>query len=99
MIQDKLFTFITTEKVSNGMGGFTTKEVEGDSFTCYIAPQNATVMLKEYGIVTTEGHKLITSEKVTLPLQSLILKHDKQIYKILQHLPLKYNIFLVEKVK
>jgi len=98
MIQDKVFTFISTEKVSNGMGGFTTKEISGDTFTCYISPQNATVMLREHGIVTTEAFKLITDDFILTPLQSLMVKHEGVKYKILQHLPLKRNVFLVEKV-
>lgn len=98
MMNDK-FTFIVTEKVSNGMGGYTTKDVEKTSFYAQIVPQNATVMLKEYGLVTTEAYKLIIRDKIITPLESLILKYNEQKYKILQHLPLKYNILLVEKVK
>lgn len=98
MITNKGFTFIVTEKVSNGMGGYTTKDVEKTSFHAQIIPQNATVMLKEYGLVTTEAFKLITKDKIPITLDSLILKHNEQKYKILQHLPLKYNIFLIEKV-
>lgn len=98
MIMNDKFTFIVAEKVSNGMGGYTTKDVEKTSFHAKIIPQNATVMLKEYGLVTTEAYKLISNDKIATPLESLILKHNEQKYKILQHLSLKLNIFLVEKV-
>lgn len=99
MRQDDKFTFQVFSEVSDGMGGSIREEINGSSFYCSVIPVKAQTVLKEYGIISTEAFKVITKDTILNPLESLILKHGEQRYKIIEHLPLKFSIFLVEKVK
>ncbi|WP_203246336.1 hypothetical protein [Sporosarcina beigongshangi] len=99
MRQDSKFTFQVEERVSNGMGGWKVDYKDGQSFMAHTSPVKAEIALKEYGIVSTSARRLITKEKINLPLESFILKSsDDTKYKILQHLDYKINILLIEVI-
>lgn len=99
MKYDEKFTFQeVTQRVSNGMGGYTEIKSDGQSFMAHKIPVKSEIMLKEYGLVTTSAFRLITKDNLPNPLESYIVKSGQTLYKVLQTIDYKLNILLVEVI-
>ncbi len=99
MKYDKQVQVIKQERVSDGMGGFEeVAEVVVSTIMAFITPLSAELLLKEHGVVTTTGCKIITRDHV--PEEYDFLEIDGVKYKVLQFSDLKkLRILLVEVIK
>ncbi|WP_422406963.1 hypothetical protein [Acinetobacter sp. HRXRD-152] len=86
------------ERVDDGMGGYEEGvAVAVSTIMAFITPLSAEMLLKEHGIVTTTGFKIITRDHV--PKEYGFLDIDGVAYKVLQSSDLrKLRVLLVEVV-
>lgn len=91
------FYFRVEEENQTEMGGWIKEESDGTSFSAHSTAVKADILLRDYGIVSTQARRIITKDKVNIH-ESLIIRDEKFKYKILQILDLKMKIFLVEKI-
>jgi len=99
MMFDSIFQFVDSEKLDDGMGGYTETEIFGTPFSCHKTPVKVETLLKEYGLVSSKAFKLITKESIN-PNESLKLldinTNDKyKIIDVLDYQESIYTIFLI----
>lgn len=98
---DKEFVFIKEEKVFDAFG-YEIAEVEGTVFNAHSTPVKSELILREQGLLTSKGLRVITKDKID-PDESLTLKSVKtaQKYKVIESLNYEnspYIIFLLEVI-
>ncbi|MGH0775289.1 hypothetical protein ACQVSN_27055 [Bacillus mobilis] len=98
MRYDKQVKVMKQERVDDGMGGFEEGvPVVVSTIMGYITPLSAEMLLKEHGIVTTTGFKVITKDHI--PKEYDFLEIDGTTYKVLQLSDLrKLRVLLVEVI-
>lgn len=106
MRMDKTIKVMGKKKISNGMGGWidSKEATELASIDAFITPVQASTLLKDYGIVSTQAFKVITFDNVPLEDDSGNLTYlkleDESEYKITQLNDYgREKIILVEVIK
>lgn len=94
---DEKFHFRIETETQTEMGGWIKKETDGTAFDAHSTPIKADILLRDYGIVSTQARRIITKDNIDFH-ESLIIRDKKYRYKILQVLDYKMTIFLVEKI-
>lgn len=99
MKYEDFLRFVRIESESDGMGGTIENEVDESVLQCHLVPIKIEIALESYGYKSTKLYKAYCIEKPNLPEDNAILKTgiDTQ-FKLIQVLPLKRYVLLLEKV-
>ena len=90
--------FFSVERVSDGIGGFEETEVEVSNAQCHLVALSLDIALEEYGYNSKKMYKAFCIEKPEIPDDNAIVKILNDSFKLIQVLPLKRHILLLEKV-
>lgn len=91
--------FVRVESVSDGLGGSIETEVEVSNVQCNLIAISVDIALKDHGYNSTKMYKAFCIEKPDIPEDNAILtKGLDERFKLVQVLPLKRTILLLEKV-
>lgn len=90
--------FFSIERVSDGMGGFEETAIEVSNIQCHLVALSLDVALEEYGYNAKQLYKAFCIEKPDIPDDNAIVKILNDSYKLIQVLPFKRHILLLEKV-
>lgn len=98
MKYEDFLRFFDVERVSDGMGGSIDTEVEASTTQCHLVPLSLDIALEEYGYNSKQMYKAYCIEKPDIPKNNSIVKVNFDSYKLIQVLPLKRTVLLLEKV-